>query len=357
MDLNITTAAETTTTMKWFWNNCVRIEGYTLMYYVERFFTFPISFIGFVLHIIAIIVAVRVQKRSPVQVSHMIFLMSLLVDDMIFAFSDAWHFGFRKFLYEAIHGDAIYMVDMRQHETITFFLFATTTKTWHSFRNLIIGFLAFERFIVVTWPLRAKQICNKRNANIILVITIIVSLLRLQWGLYVGNLWVWELNPCSGKWQLTTDTSPGWPPVFWNISDVDYYLHFITALFLPVILTGVMNIGLFISIKKIMKNRSKLISNMSVAQVKEQNKTIRSARSVLILSIFFFILQAPQAVDRVMSLLQLGKTQLVGFMTVARNFADALTALDLTVDFITIILLNSKYFQELKALLTCRSQN
>ena len=103
-----------TTPMWQFWNNCKMSEVLTIMYYFERGFSFPLSICGFLLHIIAVTIVVRVQKKNPISTSHVIILLPLLIDDALLAFSNCWQFGLRKILYQAIHGDAVFMVDMKE---------------------------------------------------------------------------------------------------------------------------------------------------------------------------------------------------------------------------------------------------
>ena len=349
-----------TTTMWKQWNNCQISTVLTFMFYFERGFTFPLSVSGFFLHIIAMIVIRRVQKKSPVHVSHIIILMSLLVDDMIFAFTNSWRFGFRSILYQAIHGDAVFMVDMKETFPEIFWSCAVLNKVWHSFRNMIIALLAVERFIVVSYPLKARKICTSRNSTILITVCGFLALLRLQYAFGVGDIWIWTKNPCSGKWQFYNDNSDWWGKTFWFPTLGDYWLHLTTTLVPPVSISGAMSIGLLVSLSKSVKRREKLAStSMSGSQLEEQQKVIRSARSVLILSICFFILQMPQAIDRVVSMAHIitetkPSAAFNAFMTLSRNFADAMTALDIVIDFIAIILANRKYREELKSCLTFR---
>ena len=336
------TLAETSTRLHWMWNNCKKNDVNVLLFYVEWLVTFPLSCIATVIDILAIYIILKVQKKNPTSVPHLIILITLLVTDVLYAFSNSWHFGFRKLIYQAIHGDAIYMVDMRIQEPISFFLFATVTKMFQTLRNLLIALISIERFIVVTWPLKSKAICTKRNAKICVSLCIIISALRLQWGMYAGEIWYWVINPCSGKWQIFNDISQEFFDKYaWYTSFMDYYLSFFTALLPASLITGGFSIALLISIKVNLKRRAELMQKAGESE--ENQKIMRSARTVLIIAFTTFILQSPQAIDRIISLLNMSKA-LWAFLTITRNFSDLLTAIDLVIDFFATICINTVIF-------------
>ena len=231
------------------------------------------------------------------------------------------------------------------------------SKVLHSFRNMIVAVLAIERFVVVTWPFKAKIIWKNRNAAIAVIICGLIASLRLQYAFGVGNVWIWTANPCSGKWQFYNADTPEWSKMFWFPTIGDYWLHLTTALLPPVIISGVMSVGLFISLTKNVAQRATLVHWLH-RNLQEEQHIIRSARSVLVVSVCFFLLQAPQAVDRSIGIVILitgidTPAALIAFMTLSRNFANAMTVLDIVLDFVAVILVNKKYLEELKLILKC----
>ncbi len=84
----------------------------------------------------------------------------------------------------------------------------------------------------------------------------------------------------------------------------------------------------------------------------EQLKSVRAARAILVISICFFLLQVPQAIDRIVGILKITFEGVLGFQKISRAFADVLTAIDILVDLFAIMISNKKYVQDVKKVIS-----
>ncbi len=226
---------------------------------------------------------------------------------------------------------------------IYFFPMTAFQRVMTSYRNLLISIIAIDRFIAVGWPLKSVYLLTKRNTYLALLFCLFVSLPRVSFVFWAGDLWSITLNPCSGKWQIFTDRSIWWIRVLRPILiDMDTWHQVVIALGLPVCICGVMDIALGFVLRIRVRERARIMANTRPDLSAEYKKVISSATNTLILTLMFFILQAPQVIPRVLGFFQRsllwGKAQIFLFY-----IAQILTGIDMDNDFLILFVLNKKY--------------
>ena len=246
--------------------------------------------------------------------------------------------------------DCIFQLNIREVDPVMFFVLFVLMKIVHSFRNLIAAVLALDRFIAITWPFKGSKFLTVKVAKITIWICILIALPRAIFGLWAGNVWIWMINPCSGKWQIYNDMTFWWFQTFGPISGFsEYWLHILTAAFVPTIISGLASIGLMISIKKAIKKRKEVVGTPQQTEKMEKasQKLLRSAQIALYVSIAFFVLQSTQMFDRFFAIFT-GSFLYNDLQFYLRFVAMICTGIDLDVDFFLTVAFNRKYRKELK---------
>ena len=150
-----------------------------------------------------------------------------------------------------------------------FFNVVYTYSAW------IVTSVCIERFIVVWFPFRAKQLCSYRNS----VVTVSVMPVPIC-AIYLYNLWAWHAN---GRGCLIVSS--------WNVfqSDIGPWISGFAYSYCPVIVMVILNAAIIGKLALARRSRRQMSIDASNHEKRESRITV----TIVVICIFYVIMTVP----------------------------------------------------------------
>src|SRR6218665_3869966 len=150
-----------------------------------------------------------------------------------------------------------------------FFNVVYTYSAW------IVTSVCIERFIVVWFPFRAKQLCSYRNS----VVTVLVMPVPIC-AIYLYNLWAWHAN---GSGCLIVSN--------WNVfqSDIGPWISGFAYSYCPVIVMVILNAAIIGKLSLARRSRRQMSIDASNHEKRESRITV----TIVVICIFYVIMTVP----------------------------------------------------------------